>query len=378
MDTREFNKLYNNIRNPYDEEDNQSMEFGQNIKTIPTGFSFGMNPPTLPTSKPGEEPVSGNFRDFKTMMSNINPQLGYTDSNYGANISGIMNPSINAPKSYSADAYYGPEQGRYNLGITTIPTANARQLRAGYEGPYGNISFGASKDPMNKNVMLNYSNSFADGGNVVSKIKANDPNAAPLMNTPAGLVITSVKPTQKEIDDFVNQPIAMGLPIPVNEFLSGENYQDYVRRKRRETGPPLFSGSPDFIATNPSSPVQPINMPMNSYLTPTQSIYATSDNKIAKALNTAGFTDLEIKQIMDERGYADGGDVGYQYGGGAIGYSEGGLAPITAGMPIAPGYARGGYISQGQPVNTDLTRTIPPVRGPMSQGVETLFKRRYS
>jgi hypothetical protein len=76
--------------------------------------------------------------------------------------------------------------------------------------------------------------------------------------------------------------------------------------------------------------------------------------------------------------FADGGDVGYQYGGGAIGYSEGGLAPITAGMPIAPGYARGGYISQGQPVNTHLTTTIPPVRGPMSQGVETLFKRRYS
>jgi hypothetical protein len=69
---------------------------------------------------------------------------------------------------------------------------------------------------------------------------------------------------------------------------------------------------------------------------------------------------------------------GYQYGGGAIGYSTGGLAPITAGMSIAPGYARGGYISQGEPVNTNLTRTIPPVRGPNPQGVETLFKRRYS
>jgi len=236
MDTRDFNKLYNNIRNPYDEEDNQSMEFGQNIKTTPTGFSFGMNPPTLPTSKPGEEPVSGNFRDFKTMMSNINPQLGYTDSNYGANISGIMNPYTNAPKSYSAGAYYGPEQDRYNLGITTIPTAGIKQLSAGYEGPYGNFSLGASRDSMmGKNYTANY------------------------------------------------------------------NYR-----------------------------------------------------------------------------FADGGDVGYQYGGGAIGYSNGGLAPITAGMPIAPGYAHGGYISQGQPVNTHLTTTIPPVRGPMSQGVETLFKRRYN
>ena len=73
-----------------------------------------------------------------------------------------------------------------------------------------------------------------------------------------------------------------------------------------------------------------------------------------------------------------GGNVGYQYGGGAIGYSNGGLAPITPMTPIAPGYARGGYISKGEPVNTNLTRTIPPVSGPNPQGVETLFKRRYS
>jgi hypothetical protein len=40
-------------------------------------------------------------------------------------------------------------------------------------------------------------------------------------------------------------------------------------------------------------------------------------------------------------------------------------------------FKRGGYVSQGEPVNTDLTRTIPPDRGPNPQGVETLFKRRY-
>jgi len=238
MDTREFNKLYNNIRNPYDEEDNQSMEFGQNIKTIPTGFSFDVNRPAI--YQEGQPPVSGGIKDLRnyvnSTMGTISPQLSYTDPNYGANISMSMNPLMNAPKSYSTGAYYGPEQDRYNLGITTIPTAGTKQLSAGYEGPYGNFSLGASRDPM------------------------------------------------------------MG-----NNYMANYNYR-----------------------------------------------------------------------------YADGGDVGYQYGGGAIGYSEGGLAPITAGMPIAPGYARGGYISQGQPVNTDLTRTIPPVRGPMSQGVETLFKRRYS
>ena len=41
-------------------------------------------------------------------------------------------------------------------------------------------------------------------------------------------------------------------------------------------------------------------------------------------------------------------------------------------------FANGGYISQGEPVDTDLTRTIPPDSGPNPQGVETLFKRRYN
>lgn len=63
--------------------------------------------------------------------------------------------------------------------------------------------------------------------------------------------------------------------------------------------------------------------------------------------------------------------------GGIVSFANGGLAPITNRVPIAPGYYKGGHISKGEPVNTDLTRTIPPDRGPNPQGVETLFKRRY-
>ena len=63
--------------------------------------------------------------------------------------------------------------------------------------------------------------------------------------------------------------------------------------------------------------------------------------------------------------------------GGIVSFANGGLAPITNRIPIAPGYYKGGHISRGEPVNTDLTRTIPPDRGPNPQGVETLFKRRY-
>ena len=392
MDTREFNKLYNNIRNPYDEEDNQSMEFGQNIKTIPTGFSFGMNPPTLPTSKPGEEPVSGNFRDFKTMMSNINPQLGYTDSNYGANISGIMNPYTNAPKSYSAGAYYGPEQDRYNLGITTIPTAGIKQLSAGYEGPYGNFSLGASRDPMmGKNYTANYNYGFADGGRagyadgtpmagLAGKFTPVDPNSPPIPDSllPTGVTneisnLVYYGPKNNTIANWKgfspDNPISPLVPVASPGKVLKPEYQNGI-----PLGLPMDSYFMDAPITSTQTPTQNItsNLPID------QITDLSYKDKLIRALSLAGFNSPEINSILAQHGYADGGDVGYQYGGGAIGYSEGGLAPITAGMPIAPGYARGGYISQGQPVNTDLTRTIPPVRGPMSQGVETLFKRRYS
>ena len=38
-------------------------------------------------------------------------------------------------------------------------------------------------------------------------------------------------------------------------------------------------------------------------------------------------------------------------------------------------YANGGIASFA---NGGLTKTVPPVKGPDSQGVETLFKRRYN
>jgi hypothetical protein len=40
------------------------------------------------------------------------------------------------------------------------------------------------------------------------------------------------------------------------------------------------------------------------------------------------------------------------------------------------GIKNGGYISKGGKVNTNLTKTTPPDRGPNSQGVESLFKKR--
>jgi hypothetical protein len=138
----------------------------------------------------------------------------------------------------------------------------------------------------------------------------------------AGLAITSVRPTQKEIDDFVNRPIAVGQAIPVNEFLPGEDYQTYVRRKRRETGPALFAGEPVTMPVLPSTSTPQVDV---------------SANPVARALEMAGFTKEEIMRILGQQGLAEGGSV-----------------------------------------ETGLTTTVPPAKGPDSQGVESLFRRRYS
>jgi hypothetical protein len=147
-------------------EDNQSVEFGQSLPTIPTGFNFTINPPALPTPQPNQEPISGNFRDLKSMMSNINPQLSYTGDNFGANVAANINTFTKAPIVYSADAHFGPEQDRYNLGFNIVPNVGAKQISLARQSPYGELSLGASRDPMGRRLTVNYNHSFANGGHV--------------------------------------------------------------------------------------------------------------------------------------------------------------------------------------------------------------------
>jgi len=155
----------------------------------------------------------------------------------------------------------------------------------------------------------------------IRKISPETPMEEPL---PSGLAIKSIRPTQQAIDDFVNMPVAMGQMIGP-DALPNEDYVTYVRRKRAETGPPLFEAIRD-----PN--VIPLNAPGVFTRLETTPQVDVSANPIARALEMAGFTREEIMRIIGERGYADGG----------------------------------------------LTKTVPPAMGPDSQGVETLFRRRYS
>jgi len=334
------------------EEDQAEQLFGQNIQTPPTGFNFQMNPPNLPTVEPGQEPISiGNFRNFKTMMSNINPQLGYVGDNFGGNVSANMNPFINSPKSYSANAYYGPEQNRLNLGITTIPTAGIKQLSAGYEGPYGNFSLDASRDPMmGKNYTANYNYRFADGGRagyadgtpmagLAGKFTPVDPNSPPI---PDSLLPTGVT---NEISNLVyygpkNNTIAnwkgFSPDNPISPLVPVAS-PGKVLKPEYQNGIPLGLPMDSYFMDAPITPTQNTTSNLPSDLSIDQIQSLSPRDRIIRALKLAGFSSSDVDSILAKQGFANGGKV-----------------------------------------NTDLTRTIPPDSGPNPQGVETLFKRRYN
>jgi hypothetical protein len=84
---------------------------------------------------------------------------------------------------------------------------------------------------------------------------------------------------------------------------------------------------PNNQITNPMKPPE---------LTIDQINSLSTRDRLNRSLNLAGFGADDINRILASRGYADGGYV-----------------------------------------NTNLTRTIPPVRGPNPQGIQTLLARRY-
>jgi hypothetical protein len=137
----------------------------------------------------------------------------------------------------------------------------------------------------------------------------------------AGLQITSMRPTQQEsAAGLVFNPGPYEGPYEGPYILGGPRPGQY------------YQSSPITSITGPDGAIPRPGMPMMSLPSTQTSQTDVSTNPIAKALEMAGFTREEIMRIISERGYADGG----------------------------------------------LTKTVPPVKGPDSQGVETLFKRRYN
>jgi len=141
-----------------------------------------------------------------------------------------------------------------------------------------------------------------------------------------------------------------------SEYGPGPDYKDYDIPDYAKGGLASFA--------NGGIGLPPISLP----------IY--SDNETNVGIGT--FTK---NRNNEGRGPQSGFGIGADYGD----FSAGVVSPFERGdfkkpelfLNWSKQFKKGGYVSKGEPVNTDLTRTVPPVKGPDSQGVETLFKRRY-
>jgi len=335
------------------EEDQTDELIGTTTQPIQTGFNFGMNRPMIFQEK--QTPVSGGIKDLRnyinSTMGNFNPYLGYTGDNFGGNVSAIINPATNAPKTYSAGAFYGPEQDRYILELNKTPTVGAKQIMAGYESPYGNFSLGASRDPMmGKNYTANYNYRFADGGRagyangtpmagLAGKVRPVDPNSPPIPDSLLPIGVTN------EISNAVyygpkNNTIANWLgesPDNPNKGIFQVAPTGKVLKPEYQNGIPLGLPMDSYFMDAPITPTQNTTSNLPSDLSIDQIQSLSPRDRIIRALKLAGFSSSDVDSILAKQGYANGGQV-----------------------------------------NTHLTTTVPPVKGPMSQGVETLFKRRYN
>ena len=266
--------------------------------------------------------------------------IGYQGPEYGVV---AIKPFVGPDRSALLQGYYNTD----NEGSRIQAGLSPKEQRIDYTGNTG-TTFSAGRNTYQGSpyYTLNLSKSFADGGvasmfrerpeyslggptKAIRKISPETPMEEPL---PSGLAIKSIRPTQQAIDDFVNMPVAMGQMIGP-DALPNEDYVTYVRRKRAETGPPLFEAIRD-----PN--VIPLNAPGIAPRFETTPQVDVSANPIARALEMAGFTREEIMRILGQQGLADGGRVSMSDGG--------------------------------------LTTTIAPAKGPDSQGVESLFRRRYN
>jgi hypothetical protein len=157
------------------------------------------------------------------------------------------------------------QQPTQPTGITSIPVTN--------QNPTVNMTggrFNPVRDPRLNRVASRpmFRTSRYDGqiSDLLNRLmpqtenKANGGRIGYADGTPAaGLAITSVGPTQQEIDAFINQPIPIGQMMPpASELLANETYQDYVRRKRRETGPALYANILPYSGGFPGGPLGPI------------------------------------------------------------------------------------------------------------------------
>ena len=236
-----------------------------------------------------------------------------------------FNPMTGEASPYSEmrkDVY---KDSPYSVGAQYIPQGTDEMYSALYNKG-GGYNLGYNKGPVNvsytsnpglgNNVMLKGQYNFADGG----RIGYADGTPA------AGLAIQLDRPVQP--GDLVGSfytPTTKPIPRKIGLFSNPDGSY------------PGENISPNSLGIGP---IELTGVLPSQLQQPQTSQIDISTNSIAKALEMAGFTKEEIMRILGQQGFVDEGRVSMSDGG--------------------------------------LTTTIAPAKGPDSQGVESLFRRRYN
>ena len=254
--------------------------------------------------------------------------IGDVRSNQNVKTNLPFNPMTGEASPYSEmrkDVY---KDSPYSVGAQYTPKGTDEMYSALYNKG-GGYNLGYNKGPINvsytsnpglsNNVMLRGQYNFAEGGR-------------------AGYVLGGT--ISKAVDSLGTQ-ISEKLPQEQQQALTkinidgGGGLGNLLSR--------IISKVKDMVKPIVTSIATPMTTPMATPMTtPTTEIIPPADNKLTRPLGMAGFGGSEIVDILKRLGYtfADGGRVSMSEGG--------------------------------------LTKTVPPAKGPDSQGVESLFRRRYS
>jgi hypothetical protein len=255
--------------------------------------------------------------------------IGDVRSNQNVKTNLPFNPMTGEASPYSEmrkDVY---KDSPYSVGAQYTPQGTEEMYSALYNKG-GGYNLGYNKGPINvsytsnpglsNNVMLRGQYNFAEGGR-------------------AGYVLGGA--ISKAVDSLGTQ-ISEKLPQEQQQALTkinidgGGGLGNLLSR--------IISKVKDMVKPIATSIATPTATPMATpaISIPTTEIIPPVDNRLTKPLGMAGFGGSEIVDILKRLGYtfADGGRVSMSEGG--------------------------------------LTTTVPPAKGPDSQGVESLFRRRYS
>jgi len=283
-----------------------------------------------------------DLKDFtKQYFQNQTPLgggIGYQGPQYGVV---AIKPFVGPDRSALLQGYYNTD----NEGSRIQAGLSPKEQRIDYTGNTG-TTFSAGRNTFQGSpyYTLNLSKSFADGG-IASMFRERPSYAFGGMMKQAVSQIgdqlaEKLPPEQQEAIVKANQS-GGGIGSIFRNIIS--RVSDVLGKvvKKQSTATPAAG-----LAIPLDRPVQSGDPIGSYYANPNNpalsSIAPPTTNPLTRPLSTAGFYGSEIFDILKRLGFnfADGGRVSMSEGG--------------------------------------LTTTVPPAKGPDSQGVESLFRRRYS